>query len=205
MTITAKKYILPNGDTISIAKLDSVIKSWKKAEIMFHPDRSDPEILHIRPLDDAYYQELAAHEVNINSLLNKPAPIISLKAINGKNYSLNEFRGKVVVLNFWFTSCGTCIQEMPKLNAITTQYATSKVVFLALAPDNTSMIKAFLKKHQFKYTLLSDAEKTISTYQIFGYPTSMVIDKNGIIRSIHSNPDNIKQKLTQSIDQLLAE
>lgn len=203
VALTAKKYIIPNGDTIAIDKLDSVIKSWHHAPLLFHPDRSDPEILYVRPQDSTYYKSLAENKSKIESLLNKLAPDFTLKDLNGRVIQLAKLRGQVVVLNFWFTTCGACITEMPELNKIKSRYKSSGVVFLALALDNPGKVREFLRRQNFAYTLVPDATQARRDYKVFAYPTSMVVGKNGLITYIYQGFTNVDKVLSPAIDQAL--
>lgn len=203
MALTAKKYIIPNGDTIAIDKLDSVIKSWNHASIMFHPDRSDPEIMHVRPMDSTYYKSLAENKNKIESLLNRPAPDFTLRELNGRIIQLAKLHGKVVVLNFWFTTCGACITEMPELNKIKSRYNSSGVIFLALALDKPGKVREFLRRQDFSYTLVPAASQASRNYKVFAYPTSIVIGKNGLITYIHQSFTDVDKFLPMAIDQAL--
>src|SRR5947209_738940 len=71
----------------------------------------------------------------------KPAPDFELKGIDGKTYKLSEFRGKVVVLNFWATWCPPCRKELPEYAEIQKEYADQGVQFIGIAVDEEGMEK----------------------------------------------------------------
>ena len=108
-------------------------------------------------------------------------------------------RGKTVVLNFWFTNCGGCVLEIPELNKLQQQYADKNVAFLALGLDDAIRTRAFLKTHDFRYTLLTEAKDVQATYNVTMCPISMVIDKAGIIRFVQVGGQNIAEALGGAI------
>jgi peroxiredoxin len=101
------------------------------------------------------------------------------KDINGNRFDLKELRGKVVVLNFWFTNCGPCRQEMPELNELVDSFAKKDVVFLGIALDGRSDILEFLKTHPFRYTIIPDGGSIAGQYGIGSYPIHVILDKDG--------------------------
>ncbi|WP_165784670.1 TlpA family protein disulfide reductase [Solitalea longa] len=120
----------------------------------------------------------------INSQLGKPAPAFSVVDVNGVKYDLNELKGKVVVLNFWFIGCGPCRKEVPKLNELVEKYKDKEVVFLAFEVNNNTpdKVKAITEKW-FKYTQIPTKRTEVAQqYQVKVYPTSYVIDQQGIVR-----------------------
>ncbi|MDI3321735.1 TlpA family protein disulfide reductase [Pinibacter soli] len=128
--------------------------------------------------------ESIEREKIIASQMNKPAPSFSVVDVDGVKYDLQELKGKVVVLNFWFIGCAPCKKEMPELNKLVEKYKSKNVVFLAFeVNDNTpGKIKAVTEGH-FNYTMIPAKRNGISVqYKIKTYPTSYVIDQSGIIR-----------------------
>jgi peroxiredoxin len=114
------------------------------------------------------------------------APAFSLTSLEGKKFELAALRGKVVVLNLWFTGCPPCIEEMPKLNELVDKFKDKDVVFIAPTWDNVATLQAFLKERLFKYHIIPNAaELIISTYSDGSgnvtLPTHLVIDKEGKI------------------------
>ncbi|CAN5379757.1 hypothetical protein BH09BAC6_BH09BAC6_08830 [soil metagenome] len=111
--------------------------------------------------------------------------IASFKAndINGNRIKISDLKGKVVVLNFWFIGCPPCRQEIPELNKIAAAYANNPdVVFIAIALDEKSDIKQFLKDNPFAYHIVADGRMYSNLYKINLYPTNVVLDKEGKVR-----------------------
>ena len=197
------KYFLPDGKIVADDKLDSVTKAWGNKGFMMTHDDKHPDEVHLFPMTDELLKEAAEKKANLNKMLNQPAPDFKLTDLSGKTYSLNELKGKVVVLNFWFTSCMPCMDEMPKLNAIKKKYEAANVVFLAFALDNKAAITTFLKKHTFEYNILPGAQEVSKAYHVSSYPTSIVIDKKGVIRFLQITGANIGIALPSAIDAVL--
>lgn len=148
----------------------------------------------------------AALEAFKKNLINKPITPYKIPGLDFKVWESNEMRGRVVVMNFWFTTCGPCIKEMPLLNKLVGSYDTKNVVFLAPAPEKTTQIKKFLKRNPFDYNIIPDAGEYIKALQIENFPTHLVIDKKGIIRQVFIGfEDDIQEKLKTEIDKLLKE
>ncbi|MDO6596444.1 TlpA disulfide reductase family protein [Oceanihabitans sp. 2_MG-2023] len=126
------------------------------------------------------------------------------KDLKGKNYKLSNLKGKVVVLNFWFTKCGPCITEMPQLNTLAANFKNKNVVFLALTFNKKSVVNAFLESNPFQYNILADANDIIKMYGVNSYPTSIVINKKGeIVHKELGYRTNIKEVLATSINASL--
>lgn len=124
--------------------------------------------------------------------------------IKGEHIKLSELRGKVVVLNFWFTKCGPCKLEMPDLNGLVNEFKDKEVVFLAITFNKKEMIQQFLKNSQFNYKIAPNANDVITMYGVQSYPTSIVINKEGeIVLKELGYRTNIKEVLTHSINTVL--
>jgi peroxiredoxin len=123
----------------------------------------------------------------------KPAPEIKLKDLNGKEVSLADYKGKVVLLNFWATWCDPCRVEIPWLIDLLAKYASRgfTVVGVAMDEDGKSAVAPFIEKERFDvngkqlpmdYTiLLGDDDAGEKFGGILGYPTSFLISRDGKI------------------------
>lgn len=110
-----------------------------------------------------------------------PAPAFALTDINGQAYNLADLRGKVVVLNFWFIGCVVCHQEMPALKQLVTDYrANPNVVFISLARENAGRLRRYVaSKGDFGFAVLALPPALAQQFGITGYPTTVVLDRNG--------------------------
>jgi len=116
------------------------------------------------------------------------APVFSLTSVDGEKFDLSALRGKVVVLNFWFTGCEPCVAEFSELNDLVKNFKSKSVVFIAPTLDNEATLKPFLKKHKFKYHIVPNAGGLIVMTYSDGsgnvvFPTHIVIDREGRIET----------------------
>lgn len=103
--------------------------------------------------------------------------------INGNKFDLRNNKDKIVVLNFWFINCAPCRQEIPELNELVKQYKDNKnVVFIAIALDQRSALKDFLRKTPFDYNIVDEGREYVDKYGVKAYPTHVVIGKDGLIK-----------------------
>jgi cytochrome c biogenesis protein CcmG, thiol:disulfide interchange protein DsbE len=109
------------------------------------------------------------------------APDFSITADAGRNYTLDNFGGKVLVLNFWATWCPPCISELPSLNAMAAELKGSGVVVLGVSVDkDQAAYDRFLKKVRLNFDTARDPDARISAdYGTFKYPETYIIDRNG--------------------------
>ena len=122
--------------------------------------------------------------------------------------SIEELKGKVIVLNFWFVGCPPCRAEIPALNSIVDSYKDNPdVVFIAIALDDYYTIKNFLKSNPFKYHIIENGRYIAQgKYGINLYPTNVVVDKRGIVR-FHTSGVGFAtiQGIKKSIENLINE
>lgn len=126
----------------------------------------------------------------------------TLNSLNGKKFKLSKLKGKIVVLNFWFTRCFPCIDEIADLNKLAAMYNNSEVIFLAITFDKAQDVRVFQKEHKFKFHLLPDAKIVTDDYGIKLYPRTMVIDKTGTIKLAINTDENILKKVKKAIDSI---
>ncbi|MEX0805767.1 MAG: TlpA disulfide reductase family protein [Candidatus Binatia bacterium] len=111
------------------------------------------------------------------------APEFELKDPAGKQLSLRELRGKVVLLNFWATWCVPCIEEMPAMEKLYQELEKDGLVILAVNfQESPERVKEFFTKHNLTFTALLDRDGKVSElYQAWALPVSVVINKDGEI------------------------
>lgn len=117
---------------------------------------------------------------NDSDLIGKQAPDFKITDINGNEISTKDAKGKVIVLNFWFIACKPCVAEIPDLNKVYEKYKTDpNVVFASITFDNLDQVKSFLQQNPIAYPIVADGKEMANLFKISGYPTNIVIDKNG--------------------------
>ncbi len=165
------------------------------------------KVITIIPSDDSerVKQQLAIETFRA-SLIDKPAPSFQLKDKSGTVWNAGDLKGKVVVINFWFTSCKPCIQEIPHLNELVKQNKENPVVFIAPAPEAVAQVNKFLKKYPFDYNIIPSSLDFITTTKVESFPTHLVIDKRGIVKQVLVGyAEDIREKLQAEIDKLVKE
>lgn len=115
------------------------------------------------------------------------APGFTLKSAHGKNLKLGEFRGQVVMINFWATWCGPCRQEMPHLNRLHERYHKAGFMLLGVNVDEQpEAARAMVKKLGIVFPVLLDTGKRVSRlYDVSAMPSSILIDRDGRVRYVH--------------------
>jgi len=139
---------------------------------------------------------------------SKKAPNFRLEDLRGKKVELKHFEGKVVFLNFWATWCGPCKDEMPSMEALYSQFKERGFVFLAISVDYAGLkpVKKFIEKYRYTFPVLIDPEcKTLDLFGIKGIPTTLLIDKKGLILGKAIAPRDWKKPEVISILNLLLE
>jgi thiol-disulfide isomerase/thioredoxin len=126
-------------------------------------------------------------------ILGKPAPTVQMQTINGDPISIQKFRGKPVIVNFWATWCPPCVEEMPMLDEL---HRSGDAIVIAVATDEAADVKNFVKRMQLKMpiVLAEDAPGLTGELDVPStIPYTVVINRNGKIvgsqRSMLSKSD----------------
>ncbi len=130
---------------------------------------------------------LTATSVASSGLAGKAAPDFVLRSASGENLRLSEYRGDVVMINFWATWCGPCRQEMPLLDELQNRY--NRVGFNLLGiniDDDSRQAMQMVKELGVSFPVLFDESKTVSElYDVKVMPTTILVDREGTVRHIH--------------------
>jgi peroxiredoxin len=139
-------------------------------------------------------------------LVNHIAPNATLVDLHNKRVALSSWRGKVVVLNFWYVACQPCQYEMPALQKVyDAEFSKGLVIVGINTSDDAATITKFLKDLGISYPVLRDiAQRTTIEYGIVDTPTSFIIDRNGVIRYKVIGPLD-KTTLNHDISSLVAQ
>jgi thiol-disulfide isomerase/thioredoxin len=147
----------------------------------------------------------AAHELVPYDGEDKSFALVDLK---GKKHTLPDYRGKVVLVNFWASWCPPCIYEMPELTRLKKQLADQPFEILALnVGEKKYKVRKFAKLINFNLPVLLDtSEDTFDTWGIKTLPTSFLIDAEGNIRyRVRGNPGWEEEGTIKIIEQLISE
>lgn len=177
-------------------------------EYMFRPDYASihkqmlSRAIASRPADPSPSRSAPKQS---SPLVGKLAPSFTLKDLEGKQVSLSDFKGKVVLLDFWATWCGPCIRAIPHLEALHRKYKEQGLVVIGINHERDhDKVKAF-SKEQISYVVLLDADEQFKEYGIRGIPTAFYINREGEIRhcEIGFGPGK-ENEMEQKIKELLA-
>ena len=129
----------------------------------------------------------AASSLASSGLEGHTAPDFALKSSTGDNLRLSEYRGDVVMINFWATWCGPCRQEMPLLDELYTRY--KRVGFNLLGvniDDDSGRAMDMIEELGVNFPVLFDARKEVSKlYEVEAMPVTVIVDREGTVRYVH--------------------
>ncbi len=118
------------------------------------------------------------------------APVFTLKNLDGKEINLEDYRGKVVLLNFWATWCEPCLKEMPSMQKTYNKYKNKGFVVLAVSIDRESRendVRAFAKNLNLSFPILLDSDQNVlNKYFNNTLPTSYLINSTGKLKGFIS-------------------
>jgi thiol-disulfide isomerase/thioredoxin len=144
-------------------------------------------------------QQRAAHSL----LLGKPMPLLDLSQWENGQVGAEEMQGKVVLIDFWATWCGPCLEAVPHNNELFEKYHDKGLEMIGVCTDEgQENYQQVVKDKGFKYPTARDANaKSEKAWSVFWFPTYAVIDRQGRLRAIGVAGDDVEQV----VQKLLAE
>lgn len=187
---------LPDGKELPLKKLDSLNKTIHDQPFttLFYADTIQNKASlvlkylskeEVKLRNDQFRQQQKDFEKNRRKLIGSTLTKLTLTDMEGKTYTLEDLKGKAIFLNFWFTQCKPCIEEMPELNKLKEKYTNQNVVFFAVTYNEKKLIQDFLKRTSLELTIIPNDRKTIDQFHINFYPTNILIDPNGKVLFIN--------------------
>lgn len=144
---------------------------------------------------------------NFRWIKDKAAPELRFDVDeNGKAGKLSDFRGKVVLLNFWASWCGPCMEEMPALKKLEEKFASKGLVVLSVNVEERkeAVAKTIKLSTLPTHSVFEPSQADIATYKVQTIPVSLLIDRKGIVRDgILGGPDWLSTESLKSIEKLL--
>jgi peroxiredoxin len=104
----------------------------------------------------------------------------TLTDLQGKAWTLQNLKGKVVLVNFWATWCPPCRKEMPDLDALYQKFKDRGLIVLAISDEDAAKVRSYIQEHKVSYPILLDPGRKVNEeFQVEGIPKSFVYDCNG--------------------------
>tara|TARA_B110000467_G_C18310144_1_gene477530 strand:- start:237 stop:707 length:471 start_codon:yes stop_codon:yes gene_type:complete len=147
--------------------------------------------------------------MNVQALtIGQTAPDFTLKNMQGKNLNLTEQRGSIILVNFWASWCGPCRKEMPVLQSLQDKYQDLGVEVWGINVEQENQAgKDFLADLDLSFSIFFDQTNMLSaTYQVEAMPTTVIIDRSGVVRYIFRGyKDGYEKKYAKAIKKLIRE
>lgn len=124
------------------------------------------------------------HPLPLDTSIGKEAPGFALNNLSGNRVSLESFKGKPVLLNFWATWCPYCRKERSHLNELHKDYKDKGLIIVSISTDRSmKKLRKFMADTPADFIVLSDRDGSVSSsYNIMGLPSSLLIDQEGLIK-----------------------
>ncbi len=115
--------------------------------------------------------------------INNFFPKKKMMSIKGDSIQIAGNQSKPTLINFWFTTCSGCIKEIPTLNKLRDKYA-DKMNFISVTFEDKKQVEKFLRKYDFNFIQISNADKYLSDMGINSFPMNVFIDKKGVLKNL---------------------
>jgi len=197
----SKSRIIVKGKEVTLAQLDSLSKQYPSFSIKTDFDTEPPTAYINFNTKEEVDSLQKLEENNGQKWLGQPMPSFSVRDLTNKLITSESLKGKIVVLNFYFTSCTPCIREMPELNELVKKFKDKNVEFIAFALNDETQLKKFLQKKPFHYTQVANAKViTEKSFDVKSWPTHFIFDTTGIT---HYQSQGFKETTISEIEAIL--
>lgn len=125
--------------------------------------------------------------------VGEAAPALELPDLQGRVHRLADYRGRRVLLNFWASWCGPCLDELPTLDKLQAKFGDQGTIVLGIAMDDPARVRAFLADHPVRFPILLGRMEAPSTSLLWGdsgeiLPWSVLIGADGRVIATHRGP-----------------
>ncbi len=139
-------------------------------------------------------------------VVGKPAPDFEAPDLAGKPHALKDYKGKVVVLDFWYRGCGWCMRAVPQMKQLAAEFKQAPVAIIGMNIDPVEADAKFVvDKMGLNYATLRVDRKLPEQFGVRGYPTLVIIDPQGKVQDLHVGySPTLQQEVGEIVRQLLA-
>jgi thiol-disulfide isomerase/thioredoxin len=137
-------------------------------------------------------------------LIGRPAPAWEIKDLAGQTHALEQYRGKVLVLDFWYRGCGWCMRAMPQVKEVARHYRDRPVAVFGMNNDRNEEDARFVAREmELDYPVLRSMDLP-EKYGVHGFPTLVIIDQQGKVSTVHVGySPQLFEDVTSAVDRLL--
>jgi cytochrome c biogenesis protein CcmG/thiol:disulfide interchange protein DsbE len=201
---------MPNGKIIDLKTYESVKENLSKngniEEIIIKTEtRNDsiiksPKLTVLTTIDKSgnYSDPYSKFKKNIG----KHFPIENFKSIDKKSFKTDELNGKPTFVNFWFTNCTPCVEEIPVLNKLKEEFG-DKINFVAITFDTKEKVEEFLKKRKINFRHIVNSKQQLKNMEIQAYPMNYILDKDGNIVNVYGEISLDENEIYKILKKLL--
>jgi len=137
---------------------------------------------------DSHFQQDVASFLKLENItaVNSPAPDFELDSLSGEQVKLSDYLGKPVLVNFWATWCTPCRYEMPLFERYDQNYGQEFIILGVNLQQTGADIREFTDEFNITFPILLDVDGSVNKlYKVQGLPTSVFIDREGLINAVH--------------------
>lgn len=133
-----------------------------------------------------------------------PAEGFTLTDLHGQAHSLEQYRGKIVLVNFWATWCKPCTSEMPAMQTVYDQLRDKDFVVLAVNElEDEAKVREHIQQYKHTFPVLLDRENQVANqYGVFGLPVSVFIDRQGVVQEYIKGGLLTEEKIQQIVGRI---
>lgn len=192
-------YKTEDGKIVTQKQLDERVERLKKVAQQISKEakvntvfldsisQKDSTIISFKLAIDADGIDLVSNQKNKveENLLLKLFPEFSLSNLENETVNFEKYKGKPMMINFWFKNCAPCIDEMPALNKLQEKYK-DKVHFVSITFNKVDEVKSFLLENEFHFEHLVNAQAFCNQLGIKSYPMNIFLDKTGKVTAVEN-------------------